>query len=177
MTHHKVITLLVKFLILIVNITTHHKDTPHLYDITLLWMDDTVSAPYSLGPPFLRTHPTVCVPPSWGHTQQCVSPLLEGTPTVCVPLLFFFFHWTANIIMLMILSFYGGGFKDGLVRVIYWGGGGRLAACNHRSESSLDLKLSRDSAITASCGSPFQSGMVLGTNDICLYCVLQEWMS
>ena len=57
-----------------------------------------------------------------------------------------------------------------------WGGGG-LSVGVYRSELSLDLKQSRDSAVTASWGSPFQSGMVLGKNDICLYCVLQDEMS
>ena len=47
----------------------------------------------------------------------------------------------------------------------------------YRSELNLDLKQSSDSAVTASWGSPFQSGMVLGKNDICLYCVLQDGMS
>ena len=42
---------------------------------------------------------------------------------------------------------------------------------------NLDLKRSSDSAVTASWGSPFQSGTVLGKNDVCLYCVLQDGMS
>ena len=42
------------------------------------------------------------------------------------------------------------------------------------THTSLDLKQSSDSAVTTPWGSPFQSGMVLGKNDICLYFVLQE---
>ena len=57
------------------------------------------------------------------------------------------------------------------------GGGGGLLVGVYRSELSLDLKQSSDSAVTTSWGSPFQSGMVLGKNDICLYCVLQDGMS
>ena len=56
------------------------------------------------------------------------------------------------------------------------GGGGGLSVGVYRSELSLDLKQSSDSAVTTSCGSPFQSGMVLGKNNICLYCVLQDGM-
>ena len=41
----------------------------------------------------------------------------------------------------------------------------------------VGLKQSGDSAVTISRGSPFQSGMVLGKNDICLYNVLQDGMS
>ena len=57
------------------------------------------------------------------------------------------------------------------------GGGGGLSVGVYRSELSLDLKQSSDSAVTASWGSLFQSGMVLGKNDICLYCVLHDGMS
>ena len=46
----------------------------------------------------------------------------------------------------------------------------------YRSEMSLNLKQSSDSAVTTSWGSPFQSGMDLGKNDICLFCVLQDGM-
>ena len=73
----------------------------------------------------------------------------------------------------------GDGAGGGMLGV---GGGGRgegkgLSVGVYRSEMSLDLKQSSDSAVTTSSGSPFQSGVVLGKNDICLYCVLQEWMS
>ena len=59
-------------------------------------------------------------------------------------------------------------------------GGGMLGGVGggvgvYRSELSLDLKQSSDLAVTTSWGSPFQSGMVLGKNDICLYCVLQYY--
>ena len=56
------------------------------------------------------------------------------------------------------------------------GGGGELLVGVYRSELSLDLKQSSDSAVTTSWGRPFQSGMVLGKNNICLYCVLQDGM-
>ena len=46
-----------------------------------------------------------------------------------------------------------------------WG----LSVGVYRSELSLDLKQSSDSAVATSWGNPFQSGMVLGKNDICLY--------
>ena len=49
------------------------------------------------------------------------------------------------------------------------GGRGRLSVGVYRSELSLDLKQSSDSAVTTAWGCPFQSGMVLGKNDICLY--------
>ena len=57
------------------------------------------------------------------------------------------------------------------------GGGGGTFSCVYRKELSLDLKESSDSSVTTSCGNPFQSGTVLGKNDICLYCVLQDGMS
>ena len=60
------------------------------------------------------------------------------------------------------------------------GGGGEgegFSVGVYRSEMSLNLKRSSDSAVTTSWGSPFQSGMVLGKNEICLYCVLQDGMS
>ena len=47
----------------------------------------------------------------------------------------------------------------------------------YRSDLSLDLKQFSNSAVTISWGSPFQSGMILGKNDICLYRVLQDGMS
>ena len=56
------------------------------------------------------------------------------------------------------------------------GGGGGTFSCFYRKKLSLDLKKSSDSAVTTSWGSPFQSGMVLGKNDISLYCVLQDGM-
>ena len=57
------------------------------------------------------------------------------------------------------------------------GGGGGFSVGVYRSELSLDLKQSSDSAVTTSWGSPFQPGNVLGKVDICLYCVLQDGMS
>ena len=51
--------------------------------------------------------------------------------------------------------------------MLWGGGGGRLSVGVYRSELSLDLKESSDSAVTTSWGSPFQSGMVLGKN-ICI---------
>ena len=57
------------------------------------------------------------------------------------------------------------------------GGGEGLSVGVYRSEMSLNLKQSSDSAVTTSWGSPFQSGTVLGKNGICLYCVLQDGMS
>ena len=57
----------------------------------------------------------------------------------------------------------GGGARGG-------GGGQRgLSIGVYRSELSLDLKQSIDSAVTTAWGCPFQSGMVLWKNDICLY--------
>ena len=44
-------------------------------------------------------------------------------------------------------------------------------------ELSLDLKQSRVSAATTSSGRLFQSGLNLGKDDICLYCVRQEGLS
>ena len=57
------------------------------------------------------------------------------------------------------------------------GGSGRggLSIGVYRSELSLGLKHSSDSAVTTAWGCPFQSGMVLGKN-ICIYCVLQDGM-
>ena len=51
------------------------------------------------------------------------------------------------------------------------GGSGRggLSIGVYRSELSLGLKHSSDSAVTTAWGCPFQSGMVLWKNDICLY--------
>ena len=43
-----------------------------------------------------------------------------------------------------------------------------LRASVYRRELSLDLNKSSDSAVTTSCGSLFQSDMVLGKNDILL---------
>ena len=60
---------------------------------------------------------------------------------------------------------------------VWGGGGGGDFSCVYRNKFSLDLKQSGDSAVTTSWGSPFQSGMGLGTNDICLYSVLQDGMS
>ena len=57
------------------------------------------------------------------------------------------------------------------------GGGGGTFTCVYRNELSLDLKQSSDSAVTTSWGRLFQSGTVLGKNDVCLYCVLQDGMS
>ena len=53
----------------------------------------------------------------------------------------------------------GGGGRGGISVGVYWS------------------ELSSDSAVTTSWGSPFQSGMALGKNDICLYCVLQDGIS
>ena len=52
-------------------------------------------------------------------------------------------------------------------------------SCVHRNELSLDLKQSSDSdsAVMTFWGRLFQSGMVLGKSDICLYFVLQDGMS
>ena len=58
-----------------------------------------------------------------------------------------------------------------------WGWGWGTFSCVYRNELNLDLKQSSDSAVTTSWCSPFQSGMVLGKDDICLYCVLQDGMS
>ena len=72
----------------------------------------------------------------------------------------------------------GDGAGDVMLRVGKGGdGGGGAFSCVYRNELSLDLKQSGDSAVTTSWGSPFQSGMVLGKNNICLYCVLQDGMS
>ena len=53
----------------------------------------------------------------------------------------------------------GGGGRGGISVGVYWS------------------ELSSDSAGTSSWDSPFQSDMVVGKNDICLYCVLQDAMS
>ena len=52
--------------------------------------------------------------------------------------------------------------------------GAGLSAGVYRSELSLDIKQSSDSAVTTSWGSPYQSCMVLVKNDTCLYCVLRD---
>ena len=54
------------------------------------------------------------------------------------------------------------------------GGGEDFQLCL-QDKLSLDLKQSSDSAVTTSWGSSFQSGMVLGKDDICLCCVLQDF--
>ena len=54
------------------------------------------------------------------------------------------------------------------------GGGGGAFSCVYRNDLSLDLKQTSDSAVTTSWGRLYQSGMVLGKNDICLNCVLQD---
>ena len=56
-------------------------------------------------------------------------------------------------------------------------GGGGISVDVHRNDLRLDLKQSSDSAVTNSWGCLFQSGMVLGKSDICLYCVLQDGLS
>ena len=58
----------------------------------------------------------------------------------------------------------GDGAEDG---TLGGGGGGGLSAGVYRSELSLDLKQSSDSAVTTSWGRLFQSGMVLGNR--CLH--------
>ena len=50
------------------------------------------------------------------------------------------------------------------------GEGGTTFSCIYRKELSLDLKQSSDSSVTTSCGSPFQSGTVLGKNDMSVLC-------
>lgn len=49
--------------------------------------------------------------------------------------------------------------------------GGIFIFQNWRRGANLDLKESSDSAVTTSCSSAFQSGMVRRNNDICLYCL------
>ena len=72
---------------------------------------------------------------------------------------------------------WGGGLAgEGMLGAGEWRGGGGPSVGVYRSELSLDLKQSSDLAVTTSWGSRFQSGMVLGKNDICLYCVLQDGM-
>ena len=62
----------------------------------------------------------------------------------------------------------GGGVRIG--QGMGWGGGGGVS-CLQERVLSLDLKQSSDSAVTTFWGRLFQSGMVLGKNDICVYCV------
>ena len=57
------------------------------------------------------------------------------------------------------------------------GGGGEGFSYIYRNKLSLDSKQSRDSAVTTSWARLFQSDMVWGRNNICLYCVLQDEMS
>ena len=71
----------------------------------------------------------------------------------------------------------GGGIGQGMGCWEGWGGGGGTFSCVYRNKLSLDSKQSSDSVVTTSGGRLFQSGMVLGKNDICLYFVLEDGMS
>ena len=125
----------------------------------------------------------------WRHTNVLVTLRLILILKYTF-LFFFFFHKVANIILLMILSLLRRLRRFGYLvsvgkRMGVWGGGdlggrGRLGGGGRRGGISVGVywsELSSDSAVTSSWDSPFQSGMVVGKNDICLYCVLQDTMS